>query len=104
MAAAAALYLPAGVLSGARQLYGSDFLQLHQYRLEFVRDAFEKGFRGVPAWYSREALGTPFRADIQNFPFIPTRLVLLLFSPHAAYAPGVVLAAVLAVLFTYLFA
>src|SRR5439155_917964 len=53
-------------------------------------------------WYSREAMGTPFFADIQNFPLIPTRLPLLLFPPHAAYAPAVALAAALAALFTYL--
>lgn len=101
IAGASALYLPPGVFRG-QDLYGSDFLQLHQYRMEFAQEAWAGGFRAVPGWYSREALGTPFSADIQNFPLIPTRLPLLLFPPHAAYAPGVALAAALAVLFTYL--
>ncbi len=99
-----ALYLPAGVLSGLRDLYGSDFLQIHQYRMEFVHEAWAHGFRGVPGWYSREALGMPFLADIQSFPFLPTRLLLLLFPPHAAYGPGVLIAAALSALFAHLFA
>jgi hypothetical protein len=101
---AVALYLPEGVLSGRRDLYGSDFLQIHQYRMEFVREAWAHGFRGVPGWYPREALGMPFLADIQSFPFVPTRLLLLLFPPHAAYGPGILLAAALAALFAHLFA
>jgi hypothetical protein len=72
--------------------------------MEFVKEAWAAGTRGVPGWYSREAMGMPFAADVQNFPWLPTRLPLLLFPPHAAYAPGVVLAAALAVVFTYLFA
>src|ERR1043165_9992617 len=77
----AAILLPRGVLSGKRQLYGGDFIQLHQYRMELVREAWAAGARGVPGWYSREALGMPFAADVQNFPWLPTRLPLLLFPP-----------------------
>jgi len=104
LAATVLLYLPADVLSGERQLYGADFLQLHQYRIEFVQEAWQAGSRGVPGWYPREAMGTPFWADIQNFPWIPTRLLLLLFPAHAAHAIGVVIAACLSVLFTSLLA
>ncbi|HEY8153165.1 MAG TPA: YfhO family protein [Myxococcota bacterium] len=104
LAATVALYLPAEVLSGERQLYGADFLQLHQYRIEFVHEAWQAGFQGVPGWYPREAMGTPFWSDIQNFPWIPTRLFLLPFPPGAAYAVGVVIAACLSVLFTSLLA
>jgi len=49
-------------------------------------------------------MGTPFWAEIQNFPLIQTRLLLLLFAPHAAYAVGVLIAACLSVLFTSLLA
>jgi hypothetical protein len=104
LAATVLLYLPADLLSGERQLYGADFLQLHQYRIEFVHEAWQAESLGLPGWYPREAMGTPFWADIQNFPWIPTRLLLLLFSPHAAYAAGVVIAACLSVLFTTLLA
>jgi hypothetical protein len=104
LAATVLLYLPAEVLSGDRQLYGSDFLQLHQYRIAFVHEAWQAGFAGVPAWYPREAMGTPFWADIQNFPWIPTRLFLLLLPPNAVYAAGVVMAACLSVLFSFLLA
>ena len=103
-AGAVLLYLPADVLSGEQQLYGSDFLQLHQYRIAFVQEAWQAGSLGVPAWYPREAMGTPFWADIQNFPWIPTRLLLLLLPSNAVYAAGVVIAACLSVLFTFLLA
>jgi hypothetical protein len=49
-------------------------------------------------------MGTPFWANIQNFPFIPTRLVLLVVPPLHAFTAGVILASVLAALFTFLFA
>lgn len=104
LAATVLLYLPADVLTGEQQLYGSDYLQLHQYRIEFVQEAWQAGSWKVPAWYPREAMGSPFWADIQNFPWIPTRLPLLFFTPHAAYAAGVVIAACLSVLFTSLLA
>jgi hypothetical protein len=104
LAATVLLYLPADVLSGERQLYGSDFLQLHQYRIAFVREAWRVGSFEVPAWYPREAMGTPFWADIQNFPWIPTRLVLLLLPSNAIYAAGASIASCLSVLFTFLLA
>ena len=57
----------------------------------------------LPAWYPRELGGTPFRANIQSFPFIPTRFPLLLFEPHQAYLVGVEISALLAAVFTYLY-
>ena len=104
IAAAVLLYLPVDVLFGEQHLYGSDFLQLHQYRIAFVQEAWQAGSLGVPAWYPREAMGTPFWADIQNFPWIPTRLLLLLLPFNLTYAAGVVFAACLSVLFTSLLA
>jgi hypothetical protein len=104
LAAIVLLYAPADVLSGERQLYGSDYLQLHRYRIAFVQEAWQAGSFGIPAWYPREAMGTPFWADIQNFPWIPTRLLLLLLPCNALYATGVVIAACLSVLFAFLLA
>jgi hypothetical protein len=57
----------------------------------------------LPAWNPHELLGAPFAANMQSFPLIPTRLLLLLFKPEVAFAPGVAIAALLAALFTYLF-
>ena len=57
----------------------------------------------LPGWYPREMLGTPFSANLQNFPWIPTHWPLLLFDPYKAYAAGIGMAAGLAALFTYLF-
>ena len=44
-----------------------------------------------------------YAANLQSFPWIPTRFLLFLFPPETAYAPGVALAALLAALFTYLY-
>ncbi len=44
-----------------------------------------------------------FGPNMQSFPFIPTRLLLLLVDPLRAYVLGVNLAATLAALFTYLY-
>ncbi len=57
----------------------------------------------LPGWYPRDLLGAPFAANIQSFPWIPTRLILLLFDPKFAYGVGVAVAAALASIFTYLF-
>jgi hypothetical protein len=87
-------------------LMGLDYLELHSRRMQFARDAlFSSGF-SLPAWYPRELLGTPFWSNLQNFPFIPTRLlVLLTMDPLGPYSYGVAvtLSAVLAALFTYLY-
>jgi len=87
-------------------LIGADYLQLHSRRMQFAREAlFSSGF-SLPAWYPRELLGTPFWSNLQNFPFIPTRLlVLLTMDPLGPYTHGVAvtLSAVLAALFTYLY-
>ncbi len=84
-------------------LLGIDYSQLHLRHIVFARQAlFGSGHR-LPGWYPRELLGAPFAANIQSFPWIPTRLVLLLFDPKLAYAAGVAMAAALASIFTYLF-
>jgi hypothetical protein len=87
-------------------LLGSDYIQLHLRRMQFARDALFAPEHMLPAWYPRELLGTPFWSNMQNFPFIPTRLlVLLTMEPDGPYSYGiaVTLSAVLAAFFTYLY-
>ena len=87
-------------------LVGADDLQLHSRRMQFARDALLSPGFSLPAWYPGELLGTPFWSNLQNFPFIPTRLlVLLTMDPLGPYAHGVAVtfSALLAALFTYLY-
>ncbi len=101
--AAAGIYLPISVIRGTETLYGWDYMLQHSRRLSFAREGLGSASHTLPAWYSREMLGTPFSANIQNFPWIPSHLILLFFDPDVAYAPGVAISAVLAAIFTYLF-
>jgi len=99
----ATLYRPWLVTDSSQTLFGFDYLQLHARRLDYARDALVNAHPRLPAWYSRELMGTPFWSNMQSFPFIPTRFPLLLVDPLQAYALGVNLAAGLAALFTYLY-
>ena len=96
-------YLRPGLLSGRGVLGGADYYQLHIRRLRYLREALLGARHAIPGWYTREALGTPFAANLQSFPWIPTRLVLLAFDPSIAYAAGIAIAAALAAIFTYLY-
>jgi hypothetical protein len=98
-----ALYLRPSILSGKMAMAGSDYLQLHMARMAFAEEGLFGPRHALPAWYPRELMGAPFAANLQSFPWIPTRLLLLLLRPEMAYAPGVALAALLSALFTYLF-
>jgi len=99
----AALYTRLEILTGDASLYGMDFWSLHLRRLEFVREALASGTGGLPAWYPHELFGTPFWSNLQSFPWIPSRLVLLAVDPTLAYPLGVVLAALLSASFTWLY-
>ena len=55
-------------------------------RIAFAQDALFGPSHFLPAWYPRKLLGTPFLANLQSFPWIPTRLILLFFDPMAAQA------------------
>ena len=96
-----AVYFRPSVLSHG--LLNGDYYVLHARHLAFARDALFGPRHFLPGWYPRELLGAPFRANIQSFPWIPTRLVLLLFDPKLAYPVGVLIAAALASVSTYLF-
>lgn len=98
-----AVYLRPSILRGSDTLAGADYIDLHIRRISFARDALFSAWHTLPAWYPRELLGSPFAANLQNFPWIPTRLVLILLDPTLAYAVGVAIAAALAALFTYLY-
>ncbi len=82
---------------------GSDFEMLHRWRLLFARQGLFGSRHTVPAWNPHEVLGAPFAANLQSFPWIPTRLVLLLLDPAVAFAAGVAMAAALAAIFTWLY-
>jgi hypothetical protein len=96
-------YLRPGILLGTDALVGSDYGQLHIRRIRFAREALFGIRHTLPAWYPREVLGAPFAANLQSFPWIPTRLLLLPLDPSVAYAPAVFIAAALSAIFTFLF-
>ena len=104
LAAVAAVYFRPSVFFGDQALKGADYFQLHLRRIAFAQNALFGPGHFLPAWYPREMLGTPFSANIQSFPWIPSRLLLLLVpNPRLHYELGVWLAASLAALFTYLY-
>lgn len=103
--AVVAVYCPWRVLSGAEVHTGADHAVLHERRMQFAQDEL-LGARGeLPTWYPREFLGAPFRANLQNFPLIPTRLAaFVLSSPRGALTFSTVASALLAAAFTFLLA
>ncbi len=97
-----AVYFPVPAAPDDNTVYASDYHQLHARRIRFAQDALAtQGM--LPSWYPRELMGTPFWSNVQSFPFIPTRLVLLALDPLNAMTVGVQMAAVLAAAFTFLF-
>ena len=103
LAGVLAVYCPLALADGDSTLFGMDFLVLHLRRMEFARESLDSLANGLPGWYPREFLGSPFWSNIQSFPWIPTRLVLFMLDPAVAYPLGVNLAALLAATFTWLF-
>ena len=99
----AAMYVRPSMLTGRSVLLGLDFSGLHVRRMAFAQRALFGARHDLPGWYPREFMGSPFAANLQSFPWIPTRLVLLPLEPDVAFGVGVALAAALAALFTYLF-
>src|SRR5262249_27109537 len=57
----------------------------------------------LPAWHTRELMGSPFWSNIQSFPFLPTRLAIFWIDPEVLFPVAVNLSAILAALFTYLY-
>jgi len=98
-----AVYMRPAILRGTRSLDGSDYEMLHQWRIAFARHALFGASHTLPAWDPHELLGAPFAANLQSFPWIPTRLVLFFFDPAIAFGAGVAIAAALAALSTWLY-
>ncbi len=98
-----AVYMRPEILRGTSSLDGSDYEMLHQWRIAFARRALSGASHTLPAWDPHELLGAPFSANLQSFPWIPTRLVLFFFDPAIAFGAGVAIAAALAALFTWLY-
>jgi hypothetical protein len=98
-----AFYLRPGILRGTETLGGVDYGELHIRRIRFAREALFGAGHTLPAWYPREVLGSPFAANLQSFPWIPTRLLLLPLDPAIAYAAAIAIAAALSAIFTYLY-
>jgi len=96
-------YLRPGILLGTSVLAGSDYGELHIRRIRFAREALFGIRHTLPAWYPHEVLGSPFAANLQSFPWIPTRLLLLPLDPSVAYAVAIALSAALSAIFTYLY-
>ena len=98
-----ALYCPPQLFEGKETLLGSDFQDIHERRIRYAQEALLGPEMRLPAWYTRELMGTPFWSNIQSFPFLPTRLTLFWLDPETLYPAAVNLAAILAALFTYLY-
>ncbi len=96
-----AVYFPPSLWDGDTTLHGMDFWALHLRRIEFVHELGSSG--SFSGWYPRELLGTPFWSNLQNFPWIPTRLMILAIDPVFSFTVGVNLSALLAAAFTYLY-
>ncbi len=99
-----AVYCPPSLLMGGVRLVGGDFTTLHQRRIEFAQAALLGMHPHLPGWYPREFLGTPFWSNLQNFPLLPTRLLLVPFLDSWSVFPAAVnVAAALAAVFTFQF-
>lgn len=103
MLAILVVYLPSACITQGQILYGNDHFHLHAYRIRYFQEGAAGSSAWIPGWYTREILGTPFQANIQSFPWIPSRLVLLWMEPFAVLTAGANLSACLAGLFTFLF-
>jgi hypothetical protein len=98
------VYFPLPANPGDNTLLGLDYFQIHLHRIRFAQESLFSPHPHFPGWYPRELLGTPFWSNIQSFPLLPTRLMLLGWDPLSIYTIAVILAAVLAAVFTFLFA
>ena len=78
-------------------------MNVHVRRLRYVHDTLLGRQAYLPGWYTRELGGTPFWSNLQNFPLIPSRLLILPFKPDDAFGPAVQLAALLSAIFTFLY-
>lgn len=97
------VYSPPQILDGTGALLGVDYNNIHERRIAYAQDALFGPDPHLPAWHTRELLGSPFWSNIQSFPLLPTRLVLLGLDPSVLYSVAVILAASLSAIFTFLY-
>jgi hypothetical protein len=100
-AAVLAVYLPPRLLTGRFTLEGLDYWQVHVYRIEYARRFLFHWPPLLPAWNTREFFGSPFWANLHNFPWVPVRLILLPLDPALIFPAGVLLAAALSALLSF---
>lgn len=97
------LYCPPGLFGGGRSLVGLDYPQIHEHRIRYAQEALFSNGGHLPAWHTRELMGSPFWSNIQSFPFVPARLAVFWIDPEILFPVAVNLSAILAALFTYLY-
>ncbi len=95
-------YISPDLFSGRWRILGLDYVELHLHRIDFALSELS-AHGALPAWYPREQMGVPFWSNIQNFPFLPTRLLLLATGPLNLFTLAVLLSASLSAAFTYSF-
>jgi len=95
-------YRSPDLASGRWRILGLDYVELHLRRIDFALSELV-AHGALPAWYPREQMGVPFWSNIQNFPFLPTRLLLLATGPLNLFTLAVLLSASLSAAFTYVF-
>lgn len=101
----AATYLTPALFTDGVALEGADYDQLHVHRIRYLQDALFGDSPHLPAWYTREALGTPFWSNLHSVPFNPLRwCVVLLFPAARAYAWSIVGCASFAAVCCYAYA
>jgi hypothetical protein len=98
-----ALYCPLALFGGGQSVLGIDYNNIHERRIRYAQEALSASGGHLPAWYTRELMGSPFWSNIQSFPFLPTRLAVLWIDPAILFPVAVNLSAILAALFTYLY-
>lgn len=91
------------MFGGGQTLLGIDYNNIHQHRIRYAQEALFGKQGHLPAWHTRELMGSPFWSNIQSFPFVPTRLAIFWVDPQVLFPIAVNLSAILASLFTYLY-
>ncbi|MEP7367991.1 MAG: hypothetical protein ABI972_32405, partial [Acidobacteriota bacterium] len=100
--AVAAVYVPVKRDPRDNAQAAGDYHVLHARRMQFARENLAQR-HVIPGWYPRELMGAPFWSNVQSFPLLPTRLIVLALPPPYDYTVGTILGAELAALFTFLF-
>jgi hypothetical protein len=97
-------YRSPGLAGGHWRLFGLDYVMLHNRRVDFAVESLAQHGR-IAAWYPRELMGTPFWSNVQSFPLLPTRMILLVMpgARENLFTIAVYLSLLVSSGFTYLF-